>query len=314
MVFKLHKRETRRGTLTQKQMNSQFNQTEHQAKRRPLRFRKWKDKLVRLFSIFSITLAVGGMAWILFTVISNGLSVIDFKFLTQPSKPYGIPDNGIANALIGTLLITLGAAALSVPPAIAGGIYLSEFGKYSKVGHFIRFSANVMMGIPSVIVGLFVYIILVIPTGSFSGFAGSVALAIIMFPLVMRTTEDMLAMVPYTLRESALALGMTRARTTLCIVARAAKNGLLTGILLGLARVSGETAPLLFTALFSDSWPTEFFSQPTANMPVLITEYATNSPFEEMHAAGWGAALIITLVVLLINIFTRIMFRTRHAK
>ena len=311
MVFKLHKRETRRGTLTQKQMNSQFNHTEHQAKRRPLRFRKWKDKLVHLFSIFSITLAVGGMAWILFTVISHGLSVIDFKFLTQPSKPYGIPDNGIANALIGTLLITLGAAALSVPPAIAGGIYLSEFGKYSKVGHFIRFSANVMMGIPSVIVGLFVYIILVIPMGSFSGFAGSVALAIIMFPLVMRTTEDMLGMVPYTLRESALALGMTRARTTLCIVARGRTDS--SQHLLHW-HASALKPLLLFTALFSDSWPTEFFSQPTANMPVLITEYATNSPFEEMHAAGWGAALIITLVVLLINIFTRIMFRTRHAK
>lgn len=153
-----------------------------------------------------------------------------------------------------------------------------------------------------------------IPTGRFSGFAGAVALAIIMFPVIMRTTEDMLVMVPDALRESALALGMSRARTTLCIICRAAKNGLLTGILLSLARVSGETAPLLFTAMFADAWPTGFFSDPTANMPVLITEYATNSPFEEMHAAGWGAAFVIALAVLAVNVFTRIAFRDRTKK
>ncbi len=285
-----------------------------ESKRRPLFFRKLVDRCVRIFSIFSITLAIGGMLWILWTVISHGIKVIDWGFLTHPSKPYGIPDAGIANALIGTIFITLGSAIISVPPAIAAGIYLAEFAKHSKTGNFLRFCANVMMGMPSIIVGLFVYIILVVPLGTFSGLAGSIALSIIMFPVVMRTTEDMLGMVSYTLRESALALGMTRARTTLCIVCRSAKNGLITGILLALARVSGETAPLLFTALFSDSWPTGYFSHPTANMPVLITEYSTNSPFESMHAAGWGAALIITALVLIINICTRIIFKEKHGK
>lgn len=281
-------------------------------RRRPLFFRKALDMAVGAFSIFAVAVAVGGMAWILFTVLSRGVPALDFEFLSQPSKPYGIPNSGIANALLGTFFITVCAAAISVPLAIAAGIFLSEFGRKGKIAATLRFSANVMMGMPSVIVGLFVYTILVIPTGHFSGFAGAVALAIIMFPVIMRTTEDMLVMVPNTLRESALALGMSRARTTLSIVCRSAKNGLLTGVLLSLARVSGETAPLLFTAMFADSWPAGFFSEPTANMPVLITEYATNSPFEEMHSAGWGAALVIAAAVLAINIFTRVAFRDRN--
>lgn len=254
------------------------------------------------------------MAWILFTVVARGLPAIDWGFLVNPSKPYGVPDSGIANALLGTFMITGCAAAISVPLAVAAGIYLSEFGRKSKIGAILRFCANVMMGMPSIIVGLFVYTILVIPSGHFSGFAGAVALGIIMFPVIMRTTEDMLAMVPDTLRESGLALGMSRARTTLCVVCRSAKNGLLTGVLLALARVSGETAPLLFTAMFADAWPDGFFSEPTANMPVLITEYATNSPFEAMHTAGWSAALVIMAVVLAVNIFTRIAFRERSGK
>jgi len=280
-------------------------------RRRPLFFRKILDATVQLFSIFAVVVAVGAMAWILFSVVSRGVPAIDIGFLTNPSKPYGIPDSGIANALLGTFFITLCAAIIAVPLAIAAGIFLSEFGRAGKIPAILRFSANVMMGMPSVIVGLFVYAALVVPTGNFSGFAGAVALAIIMFPVIMRTTEDMLAMVPDTLRESALALGMSRARTTLHIVCRAAKNGLLTGVLLSLARVSGETAPLLFTAMFADAYPWGFFDEPTASMPVLITEYATNSPFEAMHTAGWGAALVIMLLVLAINIFTRVVFRDR---
>lgn len=281
--------------------------------RRPLFFRKAVSFAVSVFSTLAVAVAVGGMAWIIWTVVVHGVPALGFGFLTQPSKPYGVPGAGIANALLGTFFITGCAALISVPLAIAAGIYLSEFGKRGKIAAALRFCANVMMGMPSVIVGLFVYTILVVPAGNFSGFAGAVALAIIMFPIIMRTTEDMLAMVPDALRESGLALGMSRARTTLCIVCRAAKNGLLTGVLLALSRVSGETAPLLFTAMFADAWitPRGFFSEPTANAPVLITEYATNSPFEEMHAAGWGAALVIMLLVLAVNIFARVAFRER---
>ena len=193
-----------------------------------------------------------------------------------------------------------------------GGIYLAEFGRNTRVGNLIRFAANVMMGMPSVVVGLFVYAVLVIPLGTFSGFAGSVALAILMVPVVLRTTEDMLLMVPDSLRESALALGTTRARASLQIICRSARGGLITGILLAVARVSGETAPLLFTALWSDAWPKNYFTGPTANLPVLITEYSTNSPFADQHAAGWGAALIVTLMVLALNIATRIVFKEKH--
>lgn len=279
---------------------------------RPLLFRKSWDALLAAFSLLSIILALGGMGWILWTVISHGASCLDWQFLTSPSKPYGEMGAGIANALLGTLLITAGATLLSVPLAMAAGIYLAEFGQGQGFANMLRFCANVMMGLPSIIVGLFVYVLIVVPTGNFSGFAGTVALAIIMFPVVMRTTEDMMAMVPYTLRESALALGMTRMRTTLCIIFRAAKNGLATGVLLSLARVSGETAPLLFTAMFADSWPDGYFSEPTASVPVLINEYTMNSPFESMHTAGWGAALIISVAILLINIATRLIFQEKR--
>lgn len=277
-------------------------------KTRSVILRKLANLLLTLLALVSISIALGGMGWILYTVICNGGAVINLEFLTSPSKPYGEPGAGVANALIGTLLMTMGATVLAVPPAMAGGIYLSEFGKESRFADMLRFCADVMMGVPSILVGLFVYALIVIPTGNFSGMAGTIALAIIMFPVIMRTTEDMLLMVPNTLRESALALGMSRMRTTLHIVMRSARNGLATGTLLALARVSGETAPLLFTALFADTWPDSFFSKPTASAPVLITEYTTNSPFESMHSMGWGAALLITGFILIVNIVTRFIF------
>ena len=286
--------------------------TTTQLKARPLLFRKTWDIVLQAFSLVSIALALGGMAWILCTVVSHGWESLSWAFLTEPSKPYGMGNLGIANAFLGTLYITLGATLLAVPLAMAAGIYLSEFGKNSRLANVLRFCANVMMGLPSIIVGLFVYVLIVVPTGNFSGFAGTIALAIIMFPVIMRTTEDMLAMVPNTLRESALALGMTRMRTTLSIIFRASKNGLATGVLLALARVSGETAPLLLTAMFADAWPDNYFTQPTANMPVLISEYTMNSPFEQMHQAGWGAALLISAFILLVNIATRYFFREKH--
>ncbi|MBR4108190.1 MAG: phosphate ABC transporter permease PstA [Akkermansia sp.] len=282
-------------------------------KRRSTMFRKAANQLLNLVAFLSISLAIGGMGWILGTVLCNGSNVLSWDFITASSKPYGEPGAGVGNALLGTIIMTTGATLLAVPPALVGGIYLAEFGKHSKPADALRFCANAMMGVPSILVGLFVYALLVIPSGNFSGLAGTVALAIIMLPVIMRTTEDMLLMVPNAMRESALALGMSRMRTTLCIVARCARNGLATGVLLSLARVSGETAPLLFTALFADSWPVNFFTGPTASTPVLITEYTTNSPFESMHAMGWGAALLMTIFILTINITTRCIFHeNRH--
>lgn len=277
-------------------------------KRKKTLLRKLSNVTVNCFCLLSISLALWAMYRILYTVWQHGSEALTWEFLTEPSKPYGEPHAGIANALLGTLYMTLGAACMAILPAVAAGIWLAEFGKTGKMATILRFCGNILMGVPSIIIGLFVYVLIVIPAGHFSGWAGAVALSIIMFPVIMRTTEDSLNMVPHTLRESALALGMTRMRATLCIVARSAKNGLITGILLSLARVSGETAPLLFTALFADTYPKHFFEQPTASVPVLINEYTNNSPFETMHNMGWGAALVIAVAILIINILTRIIF------
>ena len=198
---------------------------------RGLFFRKAVDRAVQIGSIAAVAFAIGSMAWILVTVFQYGKGAFSWSFLVNPSRPYGVADGGIANALLGTAAITLGAALLALPPALLAGIALAEFKEYRKLGAVLRFSANVMMGMPSVLVGLFVYMIWVVPTGHFSGFAASLALAILMFPVVMRTTEDMLCMVPDSLREAALALGMTRARACLEVVCRAARGGLLTGML-----------------------------------------------------------------------------------
>jgi len=282
-------------------------------KPRSLLYRKISDNAIKVISLIAAMSGIFFLVWILFVVFRIGFEALNLSFFIEPTKPYGVPNGGIANAMLGTLMITLGAAAIGVPPGMLGGIYLSEFARESKLGNMIRFSANVMMGIPSIIVGLFVYTLLVYTTKSFSGFCGSVALGIIMFPIVLRTTEDMLSMVPNSLREAGLALGTPRWQTTLDIIFRSAKTGLLTGVMLSIARVSGETAPLLFTALWSDSWPTTYFTQPTANLTVIITEYATNSPFHAMHVKAWGAALLITLVVLILNVSCRIYFReTSH--
>lgn len=287
--------------------------TETALKPRGLFLRKLKNFTVIGVSAFGTVIAAVFLIWILWTILRNGAESLSVEFLTQPTKPYGVPGGGMLNAILGTALITLVATLLAVPAGMLGGVCLSEFARNSRFGNAVRFSANVMMGMPSIIVGLFIYTLIVMTTGRFSGFAGSVALAIIMFPVILRTTEDMLCMVPNALRESALAIGAPRWRITLAVVFRSAKSGLMTGVLLAVARVAGETAPLLFTALTSDAWPTGFFTQPTANLTVTMTEYATNSPFQTMHIRAWGAALIITAAVLALNILCRTIFREKKS-
>lgn len=287
--------------------------TETALKPRGLFLRKLKNFTVIGVSAFGTVIAAVFLIWILWTILRNGAESLSVEFLTQPTKPYGVPGGGMLNAILGTALITLAATLLAVPAGMLGGVCLSEFARSSRFGNAVRFSANVMMGMPSIIVGLFIYTLIVMTTGRFSGFAGSVALAIIMFPVILRTTEDMLCMVPNALRESALAIGAPRWRITLAVVFRSAKSGLMTGVLLAVARVAGETAPLLFTALTSDAWPTGFFTQPTANLTVTMTEYATNSPFQTMHIRAWGAALIITVAVLALNILCRTIFREKKS-
>lgn len=271
---------------------------------RSMRGRKLLDLAVKVWASGAALFGIAILFWILTVVIRRGAAAINWDFFTKMPAPAGMEGAGLASALIGTFWITLIASAIGIPLGMLAGSYLAEFGTRSRFGHAVRFATNVMMGVPSIIVGLFIYAIVVVPTKSFSGWAGALALAILMLPVVARTTEDMLAMVPDSLRESALALGATRTRVTFSVVVRAAKSGIVTGILLAVARVAGETAPLLFTALNSPYWP-ETLSGPTSNLTVTIFNYAM-SPYEDWQRLAWGASLVITVTVLLLSVTARI--------
>jgi phosphate transport system permease protein len=250
------------------------------------------------------------LAWIFWSVVSRGLGALNWTFFTHLPAPPGVGGGGLANAILGTLAMTFLATLLAVPLGLLGGVYLSEFGQDSRLAANSRFCANVLLGMPSIIIGVFVYTLLVLPRGKFSGYAGIVALAAIMLPVVTRTAEDMLRLVPNTLRESALALGAPRWKVTLAVLFRAAKSGLITGVLLAVARVSGETAPLLFTALNSPYWLSSL-GEPTPNLTVTIFNYAM-SPYPDWQQMAWGAALLITLGVLAVNLATRISLKERQ--
>lgn len=248
------------------------------------------------------------LGWILLEVFRRGSAAINWKFFSHLPTPPGMAGGGILNAILGTLLMTLLATLIGVPTGMLAGIYLAEFGKHSRLGAAVRFTVNVLMGIPSIIIGLFVYTLLVYPFKHFSAYAGAVALAILMFPVVARTTEDMLSMVPNALREAALSIGNPRWMATMNIIFRAAHTGLLTGVLLSVARVSGETAPLLFTALNSP-YLLKSLQEPTANVTVTIYQYAM-SPYNDWNEKAWGAALVIMVAVLSLNILARWVARS----
>jgi len=280
-------------------------------KHRSLFARRGINKAVTAISSFAALLGIAMLSWILGTVMLKGYSAINWEFFTELPAPPGMPGGGLANAIVGTLLITCMAVLIGVPIGLAAGVWLAEFGQQSKTAEAIRFAANLLMGTPSIIVGVFVYVVMVMTTGNFSGTAGAVSLAIIMLPVVARTAEDMLALVPSALREAALALGVPRWKATLGIIFRAARTGLLTGTLLAIARVSGETAPLLFTALNSPFWP-ESFNEPTANLTVTIFNYAM-SPYDDWQTLAWGASLLIAASVLGTTVMTRgiLWYRSR---
>jgi phosphate transport system permease protein len=274
---------------------------------RPALGRKLADRLVKVVSACGALLGILALAWILLVVIQKGAAAINWEFFLHRTLPTGEPGGGVGNAILGSALLVGLAVAFGVPIGLMVGVYLAEFGRETRLGAAVRFSANVMMGIPSIIVGLFVYTLIVVPTHTFSGWAGALALAILMLPVVARTTEDMLQLVPNALRESALALGSPRWKVTFHIVFRAAKVGLLTGVLLAIARISGETAPLLFTALNSPYWSTTL-NGPVANLPVTIFNYAM-SPYDDWVRLAWGASLLITVGVLALNISSRFILR-----
>lgn len=237
----------------------------------------------------------------------QGISSLSFQFLTDTPKPVG-EGGGIGNAIAGSAMMTALAVVLGLPVGIAAGVYLAEYGK-NWFGNIVRFVADTLIGIPSIIIGIFIYTLVVMPMGRQSGLAGGLALAIIMLPIVARTTEEMIRLVPHSMREAALALGAPQWRVSLNIVLPAAASGIATGAMLAIARITGETAPLLFTALNSRFY-NFFFDQPMSSLTVQIYNYATG-PFEVEHAMAWAATLILVGLILVINIVVRFLTRKR---
>ena len=280
-------------------------------KERSLFVRKLKNHIISGLSGFSALLGLFILGWILYTVFLRGFMAFNISFFTELPNPPGMSGGGLANAMLGTILLTLLATVMGVPIGLLAGIFLNEFGQGSRFAQVVRFFANILMGTPSIIIGVFVYTLLVVSVGHFSGYSGAVALAVMMLPVIARTTEDMLQMVPNALRESALALGTPRWKTTFNVVFRGAKTGLITGVLLSVARVSGETAPLLFTALNSPYWPSNL-AEPTANLTVTIFNYAM-SPYEDWQQMAWGASLLITFGVLAVTLLTRFVLKEKKA-
>ena len=280
-------------------------------KPRPPFARRIVNGVVSVLAAASALLGLLALAWIFLGVLSRGVGALNFDFFTRLPNPPGIPGGGMANAIVGTLAMTGLATLLAVPVGMMAGVFLSEFGQKSRLADHSRFAANVLMGMPSIIIGVFVYAILVLPRGQFSGYAGALSLGIIMLPVVARTAEDMLRLLPNTLREAGLALGAPTWKVTLAILFRAAKPGLLTGILLAVARVSGETAPLLFTALNSPYWVSSL-AGPTPNLTVTIFNFAM-SPYPDWQQMAWGASLLITCGVLALNLAARFFLGEKHS-
>lgn len=255
--------------------------------------------LATLFGLF-------WLVWLLWTLVSRGVQYIDWSIFVQPTPPPGAA-GGLGNAIVGSGLITFFGVLMGAPVGVLAGTFLAEFGRGSRLASVIRFVNDLLLSAPSIIIGVFVYAVLVATTGHFSGWAGSVALAVIVVPVVVRTTENMLRLVPDTLRETAAALGAPQWKVVLAIVWRSAKGGIMTGILLALARITGETAPLLFTALNNQFWSWDM-SAPIANLPVMIFQFAM-SPYDDWQHLAWAGALVITAGVLIINIVARVLVR-----
>jgi phosphate transport system permease protein len=260
-------------------------------------------------SMFAMFLGLAALLWILFVLFSNGFAALDITLFTNDTPAPGSEGGGIRNAIVGSLMIVGLSVLISTPLGVLAGIYLTEYGDTSKTAEFTRNVTDIMLSAPSIVLGLFVYAIAVAPVGHFSGYAGSLALSLIAIPVVMRTTENMLRLVPGSLREAAFALGAPRWKVSLMVTLRAAKSGVITGVLLAIARISGETAPLLFTALNNQFFSTNM-EAPMANLPVVIFQFAM-SPYQNWIQLAWGAALLITLTVLLLNILARVFFREK---
>jgi phosphate transport system permease protein len=270
--------------------------------------RRSKNAVVLGLSVAATGIGLGWLALILFALINEALRGLSLAVFTEMTPPPGA-DGGLLNPIVGSLIITALAVAIGTPLGLFAGTYMAEYGRYSHITKVVRFINDILLSAPSIVVGLFVYEVLVRQMGHFSGFAGSVALAVIVVPVVVRTTEDMLLLVPRELREAASAIGMPRARMISHVCYRAARAGLITGVLLAIARVSGETAPLLFTAL-NNAFFSISLNQPMASLPAVIYQFAL-SPYQEWQRLAWAGALIITAAVLALSIAARVLARRK---
>jgi phosphate transport system permease protein len=271
--------------------------------------RLWKNRIGIALSMTAMALGLFVLLWILSVLFINGIRAIDWNMFTQSTPAPGSEGGGLANAIVGSLMMVGLATLVSTPVGILAGVYLAEFGDRSRIAEITRFMTDIMLSAPSIVLGLFIYAILVAQVKHFSGWAGAIALSLIAIPVVLRTTENMLRLVPGSLREAAYALGAPQWKVATMVTLRAAKAGVVTGVLLALARISGETAPLLFTALNN-----QFFSldmnKPMSNLPVVIYQFAM-SPYDNWVRLAWGGALLITFTVLVLNILARVFFREK---
>ena len=257
-------------------------------------WRRFTDKAANVAAVVAALLVVLPLGAIFVYLVIKGVGSINLAFLTQTPKPVGEVGGGMANAIVGSAVILLMASCIGVPLGIGSGIYLSEFGR-NKFGDSVRFVADVLNGVPSIVIGIAVYSLVVVPQKHFSAFSGAVALGIMMIPTIARTTEEMLLMVPHSIREAAYGLGISQWRTTISIALRTATSGVITGVMLAFARIAGETAPLLFTAFGNQYW-NKNPNQPTAALPLQIYTYAL-SPFDEWHKQAWAGALILIVLI-----------------
>ena len=271
--------------------------------------RKAINNLMCVAAFLCAILALVPLVCILGYVISRGITSINLNFFIHLPKPVGETGGGMGNGIAGTLVLIGLSSLWAIPVGITGGIYLSEFGN-NKLGMSVRFTADVLNGVPSIVIGIFAYTLFVLPMKTFSAISASFALGVIMIPTVMRTTEEMLRMVPRTLREAALALGISQFRMITSVVLKTALPGIITGILLAIARIAGETAPLLFTALGNSFWSHDL-NQPIAALPLQIFAYAI-SPFEDWHRQAWAGALVLIAIVFLTNLISRFVIGLRY--
>jgi phosphate transport system permease protein len=270
--------------------------------------RRRRNGIMLSLSLAATVVGLGWLVLILAVLLWEGFSGLSLAVFTEMTPPPGA-DGGLLNPIIGSLILTVLAVLIGTPIGILAGTYMAEYGRYDRLTSIVRFINDILLSAPSIVVGLFIYEIMVAPMGHFSGLAGAVALAVIVIPVVVRTTEDMLLLVPDQLREAAVSIGMPRAFVIAKVCYRAAKAGMITGVLLAIARISGETAPLLFTALNNQFWSTNL-NAPMASLPVVIFQFAL-SPYQDWQKLAWTGALIITFTVLALSIIARALSATR---